>query len=167
MFVVPVKNDKIKTKDSSDLQTVSSFSSLKDEPAVYIKQAGPNNYVYFSDIVEINGVTVEYNTDSKVFDALGPLKRRFNLPQPKDTIKVKLRDVSYDDELEELEVTSLRLHSKKYGAGRGMLIITKEGEFALSDLKDVIHRDFTEQFNADRFKKYYADYLSINMKRKG
>jgi len=167
MFVVPVTNDRIKTKDSSDILVVSSFSSLKDEPAVYVKQSVTDNYVYFSDIIELNGVAVEYNADSKIFDALGPLRRKYNLPQPKDTIKVKLRDVSYDDNLEELEVTSLRLHSKRYGAGRGLLIITKEGEFALSDLKDIIHRDFNEQFNHDRFKKYYSDYLSINMKRKG
>jgi hypothetical protein len=167
MFVVPVEGDRIKTKDSGDLRRVSSFSSLKDEPAVYVKPGGSDNYIYFSDIVEINGVTVEYNSDSKVFDALGPLKRRFNLPQPKDSIKVKLKDVSYDDELETLEVTSLRLHSKKYGAGRGMLVITKEGEFSLGDIRDVVHRDWKERFDEARFKKYYFDYLSTGMKRKG
>lgn len=167
MLVIPISGDRIKTKDSGDIRKVSSFSSLKDEPAVYVKPGGSDNYVYFSDIVEINGVRVEYNTDSKVFDALGPLKRRFNIPQPKDTIKVKLVDVPYKDDLEELEVTSLRLHSKKYGEGRGLLVITKEGEFSLADLKDVIHRDWKEQFVEQRFKKYYQDYLSMYMKRKG
>ena len=165
MFILPVSGDKIKTKDSGDLQRVSSFSSLKDEPAVYVK-GGSDKYVYFSDITEINGVNVEYNADSKVFDALGPLKRRYNIPQPKDTIKVKLIEVSYKDEFEELEVTSLRLNSKKYGAGRGLLVVTKEGEFSISDIKDVIHKGFNEKFNEDRFKKYYHDYLPTGMKRK-
>lgn len=166
MFVVPISGDRIKTKDSGEIRKVSSFSSLKDEPAVYVSGGGSDNYVYFSDIVEINGVTVEYNTDSKVFDALGPLKRRFNLPQPKDTIKVKLIDVSYRDVLEELEVTSLRLHSKKYGPGRGLLIITKVGEFSISDIKDVVHHGWKEQFNPERFQKYYFDYQSVGLKRK-
>jgi hypothetical protein len=166
MLVVPVSGDRIRTKDSGDSRVVSSFSSLKDEPAVYTKPGGSDNYVYFSDIIEINGVSVEYNSDSKVFDALGPLKRRFNLPQPKDTIKVKLIDVPYRDDLEELEVTSLRLHSKKYGAGRGLLVITKEGEFTLGDLRDVVHKGFKEGFDEARFKKYYQDYLPIGLKRK-
>jgi hypothetical protein len=166
MFVVPVSGDKITTKDSGDARTVSSFSSLKDEPAVYLRLSGSNNYVYFSDIITINGVDVEYDTNSKVFNALGPLRRKFNLPQTKDTIKVKFKDISYDDEQEELEVTGLRLHSKRYGAGRGLLVITKEGEFALSELRDIIHRDFKERFDEARFKKYYFDYLSVGMKRK-
>jgi len=166
MFVVPVTGDRIKTKDSGDVQKVSSFSSLKDEPAVYVKPSGTDQYVYFSDIIEINNVSVEYDVNSKVFNSLGPLRRKYNLPQPKDTIKVKLIDVSYSDELEELIVTGLRLNSKKYGAGRGMLVITKEGEFSIADLKDVIHQGWNEPYNEDRFKKYYSDYLPTGMKRK-
>ena len=166
MFVVPVSGDRIKTKDNGEIRKVTSFSSLKDEPAVYVRPGGSENYVYFSDIIEINGVTVEFNEDSKVFDSLGPLKRRFNLPQPKDTIKVKLINVSFKDELEDLIVTSLRLHSKKYGAGRGLLIITKEGEFSLSDIRDVVHSTWNEQFDVERFKKYYFDYLPTGIKRK-
>lgn len=167
MFVVPVRGDRVRTKDSGDVLKVSSFSSLKDEPAVYVTPTGGDNYVYFSDIVEINSVRVEYVPDSKVFNSLGPLRRKYNLPQPKDTIKVKLIDVSYSDELEELQVTSLRLHSKKYGADRGLMIITKEGEFNLSEIRDLERNGWTEPFNKDRFKKYYFDYLAISMKRKG
>jgi hypothetical protein len=90
MLIVPVKGDRIRTKDDSQYHRVSSFSSLKDEPAVYIKPAGTDPFVYFSDIVEINGVRVEYDSSSKVFNALGPLKRKYNIPQPKDSIFVKL-----------------------------------------------------------------------------
>lgn len=166
MLVLPVAGDRIKTKDSGDILVVSSFSSLKDEPAVYVKPTGNESYVYFSDIIEINKVSVEFDSESKVFNSLGPLRRRFNIPQPKDTIKVKLIDVSYRDDLEDLIVTGLRLNSKKYGAGRGLLVITKEGEFSIADLKDVIHQGWNEQFNEVRFKKYYSDYLPTGIKRK-
>jgi len=167
MFVVPVKGDKVKTKDSGDEQVVSSFTSLKDEPAVYVKSSAEAPYIYFSDIIEINRVRVEYSTDSKVFDSLGPLRRKYNLPQPKDSIKVKLIKTSYNDETEDLPVTGLRLHSKKYGEGRGLLVITKEGQFSLSELLDVERVGFTEKFDSDRFRRYYFDYLSIGTKRKG
>lgn len=166
MFVVPVKGDKIKTKDNGDLVTVSSFTSLKDEPAVYVKPAGESSYVYFSDIIEINGVRVEYSSDSKVFDALGPLRRKYNLPQPKDLVKVKLITASFNDDVETFQVTGLRLHSKKYGEGRGLLVMTKEGQFSLGDLLDVEHQGWTEKFDLERFKRYYFDYLPTGLKRK-
>ena len=93
MLVVPIKGDKIKTADNSDIRIVSTYTSLKDQPAVYLeKSTSADVYVYFSDIVEINGVRVEYEGGSKLFSALGPLKRKYNLPQPKDMIKIKLID---------------------------------------------------------------------------
>jgi hypothetical protein len=167
MLVIPVEGDKIRTKDDGNYYRISSFSSLKDEPAVYIKPAGNTPYIYFSDIVEINGVRVEYSTDSKVFDALGPLRRKYNLPQPKDKIKVKVIDVPYKDETEEYVVTGLRLHSKKYGEGRGLLVICKEGQFTLSDLISIERSTWTEKFDRDKFSKYYFDYLPTGMRRKG
>ena len=61
MIVVPIRGDKIKTSDSSDIRVVSSYTSLKNQPAVYLeKSTSVDAYVYFSDIVEINGVRVEY-----------------------------------------------------------------------------------------------------------
>lgn len=167
MFVVPVKGDKIRTKDDGEYKKVSSFSSLKDEPAVYVKPAGNEPFVYFSDIVEINGVRVTYHSEGKIFEALGPMKRRFNLPQPKDTITVKLIDVPYKDETEDLVVTGIKLHSKKFGEGRGLLVTCKEGQFALSDILDIERHNWTERFDRELFKKLYFDYLPINMKRKG
>ena len=167
MFVVPVKGDKIRTKDDSSVLIVSSFSSLKDEPAVYVNPKGNEPYVYFSDIVEINGVRVEYNSESKIFDSLGPLRRKFNLPQPKDTIKVKLIDVPYKDEVEDFIVTGLRLHSKKYGENRGLLVICKEGQFSLGDLIMIDRSSWSERFKQQEYKKYYFDYLPLGIRRKG
>ncbi len=168
MFVVPVSGDKVKTKDDSDPRTVSSFSSLKDEPAVYlVPTTSRDRYIYFSDIVEINGVKVEYEPESKVFEAMGPLKRRFNLPQPKDTISVKLIDVPYNDEPEELTVSSIRLHNKKYGIARGLLVCADKSCFSLSDILDLKRADWTETFHPINFRKFYHDYLAIGAKAKG
>ena len=166
MFVVPVKGDKIRTKDDGNVKVVSSFTSLKDEPAVYVKPAGNTPYVYFSDIVEINGVRVDYKSDSKIFEALGPLRRKYNLPQPKDEIKVKLIEVPYKDETEKLLVTGLKLQSKKYGKGAGLLIVCKEGQFILSDVLAIDRTNWTEPFDAEQFSKYYFDYLPTNIRHK-
>lgn len=167
MFVVPVKGDKIRTKDDGTYKRVSSFSSLKDEPAVYVQPAGNSPYVYFSDIVEINGVRVVYNSESKIFEALGPMKRKFNLPQPKDVIEVKLIEVPFKDETEKFTVTGIKLNSKKHTVGQGILVKCKEGQFSLSDLISIERTNWTERFDREQFKKLYFDYLPINIKRKG
>lgn len=168
MFVVPVHGDKIITKDSSEIAVVSSFTSLKDEPAVYlVPSTSSEKYVYFSDVVEINGVRVEYDSGSKTFNALGPLKRRFNIPQPKDTIVVKLKEIDYGKpETEEIEVKSIKLHSKKYGIGRGLLACGQESCFALSDILDIKRKGWTEKFDSARFLKYYIDYGPLGVKVK-
>ena len=167
MFVVPVKGDKIRTKDDGSYKRVSSFSSLKDEPAVYVQPAGNSPYVYFSDIVEINGVRVVYNSESKIFEALGPMKRKFNLPQPKDVIEVKLIEVPFKDETEKFTVTGIKLNSKKHTVGQGILVKCKEGQFSLSDIISIERTNWTERFDREQFKKLYFDYLPINIKRKG
>lgn len=167
MFVVPVKGDKIRTKDDGTYKRVSSFSSLKDEPAVYVQPAGNSPYVYFSDIVEINGVRVVYNSESKIFEALGPMKRKFNLPQPKDVIEVKLIEVPFKDETEKFTVTGIKLNSKKHTVGQGILVKCKEGQFSLSDIISIERTNWTERFDREQFKKLYFDYLPINIKRKG
>lgn len=168
MFVVPVRGDKIRTTDDSDARIVSSYTSLKDQPAVYVTAgSSKERYVYFSDIVELNGVKVEYEPSSKVFSALGPLKRKYNIPQPKDTVKIKLLDVPFKEETEELEVTAIRLHSKKHGVSKGLLIMGKESAFPLNEILDITRAGWTEKFDADRFKHYYRDYFPYNVKATG
>jgi hypothetical protein len=164
MLIVPVKGDRIRTKDDSQYHRVSSFSSLKDEPAVYIKPAGTDPFVYFSDIVEINGVRVEYDSSSKVFNALGPLKIKYNIPQPKDSIFVKLLDVPFKDEKEEFVVTAIRLHSKKYGENKGLMVICKDNAFSISEIISIDRSNWTEPFDREKFKSYYFDYLPIGIK---
>lgn len=168
MLVVPVRGDKIKTADNSEVRVVSSYTSLKEQPAVYLdKTTSSDAYVYFSDIVEINGVRVEYETGSKVFSALGPLKRKFNLPQPKDTIKIKLIETAFKEEVEEIEVDSLKLHSKTAGATRGLLVASKDGAYSLSEILEITRKGGYEKFYKDKFCSYYIDYLPIGSKSKG
>jgi hypothetical protein len=169
MLVVPVAGDKIATKDNSDPAVVSSFTSLKDEPAVYLQQStSRERYVYFSDIVEINGVRVEYVPESKVFNALGLLKRRFNIPQPDDTMSVKLKIIDYNnDDNEKITVKSVKLHSKKYGIGRGLLACGQESCFTINDILDIERDGWTEKFDAEKFRKYYIDYGPLGVKIKG
>ena len=163
MLVVPVKGDKILTKDDSAPAIVSSFTNLKDEPAVYtVAGSSREQFVFFSDIVEINGVRVEYQTDSKVFDSLGPLKRKFNLPQPKDTIKVKLIEANYRDDVEKVDVKSIKLQSKKHGVSRGLLICGDQSCFTLVDIIGVERKTGAEKFDAEKFQRYYIDYCPIH-----
>jgi hypothetical protein len=165
MFVVPVKGDKIRTKDDGDPRTVSSFSSLKNEPAVYLlPSTSQDRYIYFSDIVEINGVRVEWDSTSKTFNALGPLKRKYNLPQPKDTITVKLTDAPFKKETEEIEVESLKLHNKREGITRGLLACSSKACYSLHEILDIKRRSWSETFNAKGFQKFYFDYLPYNLK---
>lgn len=162
MFVVPVKGDKILTKDDSTPATVSSFTNLKDGPAVYlVAGSSKEKFVFFSDIVEINGVRVEYKTDSKVFDSLGPLKRKYNIPQPKDLIKLKIVEADYRSDTELVMVASLKLQNKKHGISRGLLACGKESCFSLTDILDIERKSGAERFNAKRFLDYYIDYCPI------
>lgn len=166
MLIIPVRGDKIRTKDDSEYKYVTSYSSLKSEPAVYVRPAGIDSFVLFDQIIEINGVKVEYDSSSKVFNSLGPIKRKFNIPQPKDIISVKLIDASFNKEVENFEVTGIKLHSKKYGSDRGLLIITKDGEFTINEILNIERTGWYEKFDFGKFKSYYFDYLPIRHRKK-
>lgn len=163
MFVVPLSGDKIATKYDSTPLTVSSYTNLKNDPAVYIKPGtSQEQFIYFYDIASINGVKVEFNENSKVFNALGPIKRKFNIPQPKDLIKIKLLDVPFNNEFEEIEIKSIKLHNKKYGINRGLLSCSENSCFSLIDIIDITRNNWSEKFNQKAFKKYYLDYLPLS-----
>lgn len=168
MFIVPVAKDKIRTKDDSEPRVVSSFTSLKNEPAVYLQPSSSRDkYVYFSDIVEVNGVRVEYDAASKVFNALGPLKRWYNIPQPGDVITVKMSDADFKKETEEIEVESVKLHNKKEGIARGLLVCGEKSCFSLNEILNIKRKSWTETFSYSNFKKYYLDYCPYALKSKG
>jgi len=168
MLVAPVAGDRVKVLSSPDLLRVSSYTSLKSEPAVYLRQPleDGSKAVYFSDIVEINGTPVEYDSDSKLLKALGPLKRKFNLPQPRDKVATKLIDTAFKQETVKLEVKDLRLHSRKEPS-KALLVVTKDSSFPLSELIDIEREIGFEKFKREAFLQYYIDYLPMNFKQVG
>jgi hypothetical protein len=160
MLVVPVKGDSITTKDGPQFK-VDSYTNYKTDPAVYVDvPPGQNSIVYFQDIEEINGVKVEYNKSAKVFTALGVIKRKFNLPQPKDLITVALPDSLEDGGDNDTNVKTLKLHSRAIGLSRGLVVLdTEDNVFSLSDITDIDREVGGEYFDRKKFAKYYKDYM--------
>lgn len=166
-FVVPLAGDKIKITDNDADFVVTSYTNLKQEPAVYIDaQDGENNIIYFYDITEINTVKVDYNRSAKLFDALGILDRKFNIPQPGDTITVPKENA--DGETEDLGVTvkSIKLHNKAEGTSRGLISCDPDACYDLLQIKNIDRKSGSEAFDAKRFQKYYFDYLPYRQKSK-
>ena len=159
MFVVPLPKDKVKTKDGAELEVVTYTNFKSKGPAVYVEhQAGtPAVAIYFFDIEKINDVRVEYNTGSKVFTALGNIKRKIHLPQPNDQIII--RDPNAVDETTIVEVKELKLHSKVLGLGQGLLVRDKDGTFhRLDTILDIKRAIGGNDFNQKKFLRMYSEY---------
>lgn len=161
MLIVPLKGDKIETKDGVSFQ-VLSYTNYRDRgPAVYVEHTPtvPSDAVYFFDIQKINGKTVELLTGPKVFRSLGPLKRRFQLPQPNDTVTYRGSNGTLI-----MLVKSLKLH-KRDDLAKGLLVVgedpdSQERVFArLSQIIDLKRDIGNDLFSRDRFLNYYSDYM--------
>lgn len=160
MLIVPLKGDKIETKDGVSFQ-VLSYTNYRDKgPAVYVEHtpAVPSDAVYFFDIQKINGKTVELLSGPKVFRSLGPLKRKWQLPQPNDTITWRSPDGTQD-----MVVKALKLH-KRGDLARGLLIVAEDPDsqervfIRLSQIIDLKRDIGNDLFSRDRFLAYYSDY---------
>lgn len=160
MLVVPIKGDRITTKDSLEF-TVDSYTNFKPDPAVYVDvPRGQNPIVYFQDVDLINGVKVEYNKSSKVFTALGIIKRKHHLPQPKDIITVDRPGGPEDAGDDDTTVKTPKLHSRAIGLSRGLVIIdTDDNVFSLGDIVDIDRDVGGDSFDRQKFTRYYKDYL--------
>ena len=160
MLIVPLRSDQIETKDGVSFQ-VLSYTNYRDRgPAVYVEHtpAVPSDAVYFFDIQKINGKTVEMMGGPKVFRSLGPIKRRYQLPQPNDTITYRGPDGTLD-----MLVKSLKLH-KRGDLAKGLLVVgedkdTQERVFVrLSQIIDLKRDIGNDLFSRDKFLNYYSDY---------
>jgi len=160
MLVVPLKGDKIETKDGVSFQ-VLSYTNYRDKgPAVYVEHtpAVPSDAVYFFDIAKINGKAVEFIKGGKVFKSLGPLKRRWQLPQPNDI-------VTYRDEgtASTAVVKSLKLH-KRGDLAKGLVLVAlnkddnEQVEIRLTQIIDLKRAIGNDLFSRDKFLSYYRDY---------
>ena len=166
-FVVPVAGDKIRVVDNDTVFMVTSYTNLKQEPAVYVDAGeGENNTVYFYDISEINDVKVDYNRSSKMFDSLGMLKRRYNIPQPGDVITVNTKNIDGGLEASDVTVKNVKLHNKPEGVSRGLLACGDDVCFDLVEIKNIVRKTGSESFDEKKFRKYYFDYLPYGKKSK-
>lgn len=165
MLIALLKHDKLKLIGQDGLYTVSSYTSFKAKPAVYLTEplADGSKAVFFSDVLEVNGVKVEYDDDSHLLDALGPLKRPIQLPQPGDKVVYTLVETDYSEEEVNAVVKSLRLHSHD-NPTRSLQIKLENSEtvLELTDIVDIERDHGGEQFNRSKFQRCYVDYMSFS-----
>ena len=160
MLIVPLRGDKIETKDGISFK-VLSYTNYRDKgPAVYVEHtpAVPSDAVYFFDILKINDKTVEFQKGDKIFRSLGSLKRKLDLPQPNDTVTWRGLGGSQD-----MIVKTLKLH-KRGELSKGLLIVGEDPDsqervfVRLQQVIDVKRDIGNDLFSRDRFLTYYADY---------
>jgi hypothetical protein len=160
MLVVPIKGDKIETKEGVTF-AVLSFTNYRDKgPAVYVEHTPgvPSDAVYFFDIIKINGKSVEWVPGQKVFRSAGELSRKFQLPQVNDVVTTRGPDGSLD-----IVVTGLKLH-KKGELAKGLMIQGHEKDtderlfVRLNSITDIKRDIGSDMFSRDRFLSYYDDY---------
>lgn len=167
MIIVPLASDTIETKDGAKL-LVAGYNNFKNKgPAVYCK-ADPDSptllTIYFFDIEKINDVRVEFSASNKTFTALGRVKRKLHLPQPHDTITVFApKDVEEGsnkfDESKKVKVQSLKLHSKKYGIAKGLLIEDEDKNvYMLDEILDLKRDSGSSEFDKKVFLRIYKEY---------
>lgn len=166
MLVALVKNDKVKLLGKEGIHRVSSYSSLKTQPAVYLKAPLDDGQrsAFFADIIEVNGVKVEYDDAAHLLVALGPLKRLYQLPQPGDKVTYTLVETDFKEEKVTSTVQDLRLHAR--GNPSKSLQVKVEGGtmLELTDIIDIDRKVGGERFDRAGFQHYYVDYLSFGKK---
>ena len=164
MIVVPMPKDVIQTNDNKTYRVVA-YTNFKDGgPAVYGKQKGSTDVVaiYFFDIVSINGTKVEYSKPNKIFEALGRVERRYQLPQPGDKVVVLSGKSTNTDEKETAKVAGLKLKAKNLGISKGMFVRDEDGSYyRLKNVFDIIRDGSHESFDRDGFLGYYKDYVGV------
>ena len=160
MLIVPIENDVILTKDDVEM-TVLSYTNFKSKgPAVYARTSENKtpHVVYFFDIEKLNGVKVQFVETQKVLRALGVVKRKYHLPQPKDTIVILNRDEDNEDDEITTRVERLKLHSKEE-LSRGLQVCCEnDGCYRLEDIIDIKNAVGGNHYNRAKFLAYYHDY---------
>lgn len=164
MLIVPVAKDKVRTTDGHEYRVIS-YTNYKDGgPAVYCKDKTSTSpvLVYFFDIDQVNGTNVEYQRGSRVFRALGKVKREFHLPQPDDKVTVLTNKVSDEDGKERVDVDGLKLKSKALGVNKGIFFKDTDGNaYRLNQILDIDRALGGERFNREAFLAYYKDYTGV------
>lgn len=164
MLVVPIEKDVILTKDKQLLKVIE-YTNYKDGgPAVYCRTKTDKTpiLIYFFDIAEINGVKVEFNRSSKIFNAMGKLTRSQHLPQPDDDIAIINRKKTEDrpERRIHVEVDSLKLKGRNIRSGQGMLVKDTDGaNHRLRHIVGITRAIGSSSFNRDEFVRLYQHYM--------
>lgn len=154
MIIVPLSGDKILTTTGA-VYTALGYTNVKDQPAVYVQGSGvETDSIGFDQIAKINSLHVKL-TGGKLFDVATAPKKRIQLPQRDDKVRVGKGAVKVD---------SLKLNQRGHLAA-GMLIIgtnVETGEKAtvrLANLVSIERANGNEVFDLRSFRQQYADYL--------
>ena len=165
MLVVPIAKDTIITKDGAKYKVVEYTNYKEGGPAVYAKaeDSASLSLVYFFDIDTINKTKVEYQKGTKVFNALGKIKREQHLPQPDDKVKISTEEMNDEqEEGDKIDVESLKLKSKSLGVNKGMFIKSTDGEYyRLKQIISITRSLGGNDFDREAFLKYYKDYTGV------
>lgn len=163
MLVVPIAKDVIETKEGTKYRVIEYTNYKEAGPAVYAKSAAKEVVlIYFFDIVSINGTKVEFQKSSKVFNALGKVERKQQLPQPDDKVVILSSKIVDDTSKHTVEVASLKLKSKSLGIHKGLFVKDTEGEtFRLSQVLDLEPSLGGNSFNRDEFLQIYKEYTGV------
>lgn len=153
MYIVPLTGDTIETQGSV-AHTVLAYAAYKDAPAVYVQSTGgpETDSVPFTDIQKINGTPVTL-TPGKVFKANSVVKRKIQLPQPNDTVKVKNA---------KFRVTDIKLHERG-DLTQGMLLICEDetknkSTVRLNDIERLIRAN-EDETACTQVRSTYSEYL--------
>lgn len=169
MIVLPLPNDIIQTKDGAKMH-VAGFNNYKSKgPAVFCHQEGDDPMskqlitIYFFDIEKINDVRVEFSSSTKVFSAMGRIKRKIHLPQPHDEITVIDKESEKDEDgkstTKSVKVSGYKLHSKKYGISKGLIVEDDDGNgYMIDEIIDVKRDMGSADFNQRQFIRLYKEY---------
>ena len=163
MLIVPLSNDRIVLRGKDGTYLVSSYTGFKHEPSVYLKSTLPDGtrFIEFSEIIEVNGIPVDYQEDSKLLKALGPLKRIIHLPQKGDTICYTLVDTSFHKDEVCSEVLALKLHSIK-DKTHSLQVKLENTMLSLASILDIKRdQNNTMKFSRAKFQKLYIDYFGV------
>ena len=163
MYVVPLNKDVIVTADGYTYRVVEYTNFKEAGPAVYVLEKGVKTpkLVYFSDIISINRVKVEYSRQTKLLKTFGHLDRPIHLPQPDDEITVLTDNISLDDSPEVYEVLGLKLKSRTAGINHG-LVVHVDGHpkfIRLTNILDIRRSFGASLFDRSRFRAIYKHYM--------
>lgn len=167
MLIALVKNDRVKLIGHEGVHVVSSYTSLKSKPAIYLKEPldDGSRSAFVEAVIEVNGIKVKYDESAHLLEAFGPLKRKYQLPQPGDTVTYTLVETDFKEEKVKAVVKDLRLHARD-NPSKSLQVKLEDSDtvLELTSILDIERKVGGESFDRKGFQRYYLDYLAYEAK---